>query len=112
MDTPGLSDIEMRKKAAEEITKALKKNGKYYLFFVVTLDVCVSFFFFCFLYSYFLSLFISFFSIIFFLFDFNYSCVTFFFFLYSYFLSLFLLYYFFFFLLDILCLLRLGWSNS
>ena len=38
MDTPGLADIKLRKAAAQAITKALKKNGKYQIFFVVTLE--------------------------------------------------------------------------
>jgi len=37
-DTPGLSDIKMRKRAAEEITKILKQNGQYKIFFVCTLE--------------------------------------------------------------------------
>lgn len=37
-DTPGLSDIEMRKQAAEEITKALKMNGNFKIIFVVTIE--------------------------------------------------------------------------
>ena len=37
-DTPGLSDTMMRKEAAEEITKALSKNGMYKLIFVVTVE--------------------------------------------------------------------------
>jgi GTP-binding protein EngB required for normal cell division len=36
-DTPGLADVEMRQKAAEEICEALKtKHGRYQLIFVVT----------------------------------------------------------------------------
>ena len=38
MDTPGLADIKLRKAAAEAITKALKQNGIYQIFFVVTLE--------------------------------------------------------------------------
>mmetsp|Transcript_19532 Transcript_19532/g.22418 ORF Transcript_19532/g.22418 Transcript_19532/m.22418 type:complete len:295 (+) Transcript_19532:12-896(+) len=38
VDTPGLSDIEMRKQAADEITKALQKGGSFAVFFVVTLE--------------------------------------------------------------------------
>ena len=38
LDTPGLADIKMRKKAAEVITQGLKKNGTYQIFFVVTLE--------------------------------------------------------------------------
>ena len=38
MDTPGLADIKLRKAAAEAITKALKQNGMYQIFFVVTLE--------------------------------------------------------------------------
>jgi len=33
IDTPGLSDVEMRKKAAAEITKALKSSGYFRIFF-------------------------------------------------------------------------------
>ena len=38
MDTPGLADIKIRKAAAEAITTALKQNGMYQIFFVVTLE--------------------------------------------------------------------------
>ena len=38
MDTPGLCDIEKRKQAAEAITKALKQDGIYKMFFIVTLE--------------------------------------------------------------------------
>lgn len=38
MDTPGLDDTDMKQKAAEEITKALQKDGNYHIFFVVKLD--------------------------------------------------------------------------
>ena len=38
IDTPGLSDIKLRKAATEAITKALKQNGYYQIFFVVTLQ--------------------------------------------------------------------------
>ena len=38
MDTPGLSDIELRKQAAEAITKALRQGGSFKIFFVVTLE--------------------------------------------------------------------------
>jgi GTPase Era involved in 16S rRNA processing len=38
MDTPGLADIEMRKKAAEQITLALKQGGEFKIFFVATLE--------------------------------------------------------------------------
>ena len=38
MDTPGLADIKLRKAAAEAITKALRQNGIYQIFFVVTLE--------------------------------------------------------------------------
>ena len=38
LDTPGLSDINMREKAAREITKALKLGGMYQVFFVFTLE--------------------------------------------------------------------------
>eukprot|EP00178_Gracilaria_changii_P013247 TRINITY_DN37450_c0_g1_i1.p1 TRINITY_DN37450_c0_g1~~TRINITY_DN37450_c0_g1_i1.p1 ORF type:complete len:315 (+),score=39.29 TRINITY_DN37450_c0_g1_i1:33-977(+) len=37
-DTPGLSDINRRKKAAEEIEKAMKQNGYYRIVFVLTLE--------------------------------------------------------------------------
>lgn len=37
-DTPGLADIELREKAAVEIESALKKDGNYRLFFVITLE--------------------------------------------------------------------------
>jgi len=37
-DTPGLSDIEMRKQAAESITKVLQRNGLFRLIFVVTVE--------------------------------------------------------------------------
>ena len=38
MDTPGLADIRLRKAAAEAITRALRQNGMYQIFFVVTLE--------------------------------------------------------------------------
>merc|ERR1712113_906491 len=38
MDTPGLDDAKMREQAAQEISKALKKNGNYRIFFVITLE--------------------------------------------------------------------------
>ena len=38
MDTPGLADIKLRKAAAEAITKPLRQNGIYQIFFVVTLE--------------------------------------------------------------------------
>merc|ERR1719414_2449557 len=38
MDTPGLEDTKIRKKAAAEISAALKQNGKYRIFFVITLE--------------------------------------------------------------------------
>ena len=38
LDTPGLADINMRKGVAKAITKGLKKNGNYQIFFVVTLE--------------------------------------------------------------------------
>jgi len=38
IDTPGLSDVELRKQAAEEISKALKSNGIFRIFFVCTLE--------------------------------------------------------------------------
>lgn len=38
MDTPGLADVEMRQLAAEAITQALKQNGSYRIFFVLTLE--------------------------------------------------------------------------
>src|ERR1700688_3908991 len=38
LDTPGLADAEIRAKAAVEIEKALKQNGRYRIFFVLTLE--------------------------------------------------------------------------
>lgn len=38
LDTPGLADITLRKQAAAAITKALKQNGTYQVFFVITLE--------------------------------------------------------------------------
>jgi len=38
IDTPGLSDIDLRKKAAVEITSALKSGGYFRIFFVITLE--------------------------------------------------------------------------
>lgn len=38
LDTPGLADIKMRQAAASAITEALKQNGQYQVFFVVTLS--------------------------------------------------------------------------
>ncbi|MCA9507038.1 MAG: 50S ribosome-binding GTPase, partial [Myxococcales bacterium] len=38
LDTPGLADAQMRKRAAREIEKALKQNGTYRIFFVMTLQ--------------------------------------------------------------------------
>jgi len=38
IDTPGLADIELRKKAAQEITLALKSCGYFRIFFVITLE--------------------------------------------------------------------------
>jgi len=38
MDTPGLEDTKKRKQAAKDITKALKQDGNYKIFFVVTLE--------------------------------------------------------------------------
>ena len=38
LDTPGLADIKMRQGAASAITEALKQNGNYQIFFVVTLS--------------------------------------------------------------------------
>ena len=38
LDTPGLADIELRETAAKAITEALRKNGRYQIFFVVTLE--------------------------------------------------------------------------
>lgn len=37
-DTPGLEDVEIRQRAAEEITKALKQAGSYRVFFVLTCE--------------------------------------------------------------------------
>ena len=38
MDTPGLSDVEMRQNASEEITKALRAGGRYKVVFVVNTE--------------------------------------------------------------------------
>jgi len=38
MDTPGLSDVAMRKKAAVAIKEAMRQGGEFQLFFVVTLQ--------------------------------------------------------------------------
>ena len=38
LDTPGLSDIQIREQAAKSITEALKKDGTYQVFFVITLE--------------------------------------------------------------------------
>lgn len=38
VDTPGLSDIQMRKQAAEEIAKALREGGPFKIVFVMTLE--------------------------------------------------------------------------
>ena len=38
LDTPGLADINMRQDAARSITEALKQDGYYQIFFVVTLS--------------------------------------------------------------------------
>lgn len=38
MDTPGLADIKLRKQAAKAITEALKRDGNYQIFFVLTLE--------------------------------------------------------------------------
>lgn len=38
LDTPGLADIKMRQDAASSITRALKQDGYYQIFFVVTLS--------------------------------------------------------------------------
>ncbi|CAE7681139.1 wrt-1 [Symbiodinium sp. CCMP2456] len=38
MDTPGLADVEKRRIAAKEIEKALKQDGDYRIFFVLTLE--------------------------------------------------------------------------
>ena len=38
LDTPGLADIKLRQQAAQAITKALKQNGTYQVFFVITLE--------------------------------------------------------------------------
>ena len=38
LDTPGLSDIQLREQAAKSITEALKKDGTYQVFFVITLE--------------------------------------------------------------------------
>jgi len=38
IDTPGLSDVFMREKAAQEISKALRTGGIFKIFFVITLE--------------------------------------------------------------------------
>jgi hypothetical protein len=38
MDTPGLADVSMREQAAREIESALKKDGNYSIFFMITLE--------------------------------------------------------------------------
>lgn len=38
LDTPGLADIKMRADAARAITEALRQNGRFQIFFVVTLS--------------------------------------------------------------------------
>ena len=38
IDTPGLSDTKLRQQAARAITEALKKDGRYQIFFVITLE--------------------------------------------------------------------------
>ena len=38
LDTPGLADIKLREQAAKAITEALRKNGRYQIFFVITLE--------------------------------------------------------------------------
>ena len=38
LDTPGLADIKLRKKAAIAITEGLRRNGTYQIFFVITLE--------------------------------------------------------------------------
>merc|ERR1712050_711336 len=38
MDTPGLSDIELRREAAVSIKKAMSRGGKFKLFFVLTIE--------------------------------------------------------------------------
>ncbi len=38
IDTPGLSDVKKRERAAIEIEKALKKRGLFKIFFVITLE--------------------------------------------------------------------------
>ena len=38
MDTPGLNDEKMREQAAKAISEALRQNGVYRIFFVITLD--------------------------------------------------------------------------
>ena len=38
IDTPGLSDVELRQKAAEEIKKALTRGGHFKIIFVITLE--------------------------------------------------------------------------
>jgi len=38
MDTPGLADVKLREKAAEAISEALRQDGEYRIFFVITLE--------------------------------------------------------------------------
>ena len=38
LDTPGLADIKLKEQAATAITKALKQDGTYQVFFVITLE--------------------------------------------------------------------------
>eukprot|EP00972_Heterocapsa_arctica_P004459 662494-Heterocapsa_arctica.AAC.1 len=38
MDTPGLDDVKLREMAAKEISKALKRDGDFKVFFVITLE--------------------------------------------------------------------------
>lgn len=38
LDTPGLADVKLTEQAAKAITKALKQDGMYQVFFVITLE--------------------------------------------------------------------------
>ena len=42
LDTPGLTDIKLRQQAAEAITKALKQDETYQVFFVITLEAGIA----------------------------------------------------------------------
>ena len=42
LDTPGLTDIKLRQQAADAITKALKQDETYQVFFVITLEAGIA----------------------------------------------------------------------